>query len=178
MGVFSQHYSETDRPWMFLIVVQMHLHVHMYVYKLSAFQTITNLHNYFTNAEMFPYKLQLWTGSCPGAGTNANVYMILHGRDNHTEKMWLDNGQRTFLPGQKDEFDVTTTVRVSSLESLTVGHDNSGISPGWFLDKVYEYLVQRHICTSTRMFMYIHTCACTYILVCLHKISIIYHKPC
>ena len=61
---------------------------------------------------------------------------MLHGRDKHSEKVWLDNRQRSFLPGQKDEFDVRVSVRVSSLESITTGHDNSGVSPGWFLDKV------------------------------------------
>ena len=79
------------------------------------------------------------TGTCPGAGTNANVYIILHGRDNHSGKIWLDNGRRTFLPGQQDEFDIATNVRVFPLEMVTVGHDNSGPGPGWFLDKVQGF---------------------------------------
>ena len=89
-----------------------------------------------THTELFRYKIQVSTGTCPGAGTNANVYVILHGRDNHTGKIWLDNGRRTLLPGQCDEFDVTASDKVSPLETLTVGHDNSGLGPGWFLDKV------------------------------------------
>lgn len=90
----------------------------------------------FIHIELFPYKVHVLTGTRPGAGTNANVYMILHGRDKHTGKIWLDNGQRSFLPGQNDEFEITTSVQVSPLESVTIGHDNSSPGPGWFLDKV------------------------------------------
>ena len=76
------------------------------------------------------------TSSQPGSGTNANVYLILHGRDSHSDKIWLDNGQRTFLSGQTDRFEVNTSRSFSPLEAVTVGHDNSGPSPGWFLNEV------------------------------------------
>ena len=79
----------------------------------------------YTCTESFPYKVQTLTGTCPGVGTNANVYIILHDRDNHSGQIWLDNGRRTFLPGQQDEFDTTANVRVFPLETVTIGHDNS-----------------------------------------------------
>lgn len=112
------------------------------------------------HTELFPYKVQVSTGTCPGAGTNANVYIILHGRDSHTGKIWLDNGRRTFLPGQCDEFDVTASDRVSPIETLTVGHDNSGPGPGWFLEKVRP-IMHSSLTLVSRKALFLHVfCMC------------------
>ena len=110
----------------------MYTRVHIYTY----------MH---TGTDLFPYKVQVLTGTCPGASTNANVYIVLHGLNNDTGKIWLDNGRRTFLLGQNDEFDVSSSVMVSPLEMVTVGHDNSGPGPGWFLDKVINTSLFRDV---------------------------------
>ncbi len=84
----------------------------------------------------YPYTVQVITGSRPGAGTNANVYVTLHGEGGRGDSgtLWLDGGGRTLRPGQTDSFSVTSPTLVSPLEMVTVGHDNSGVCPGWFLE--------------------------------------------
>ena len=84
------------------------------------------------------YKVTVHTGDRPGGGTSAGVHMTMCGgpQSGHSGKLWLDNGQRAFLPGQSDIFVVTSPVLVSPLESLTIGHDSTGPSPGWFLEEV------------------------------------------
>ncbi len=84
------------------------------------------------------YKVMVHTGDRPGGGTSAGVHMTLCGgpQSGYSSKLWLDNGQRAFLPGQSDVFVVTSPTLVSPLESLTIGHDSTGPSPGWFLEEV------------------------------------------
>lgn len=83
------------------------------------------------------YQVTVVTGDRPGAGTSAGVYVLLCGKDGDCgEQLWLDNGHRTLLPGNIDSFDVRTPRLVSPVDSLTIGHDNSGPSPGWFLEEV------------------------------------------
>lgn len=78
------------------------------------------------------------TGDQPGAGTSANPYLILCGRDGvHSSKLILDNGRRSLSPGNTDNFRVKCSDRLlSPLETVIVGHDNSGPSPEWFLREV------------------------------------------
>ena len=78
------------------------------------------------------------TGDRPGAGTSAGAYVVLCGgkQAGNSGKVWLDNGQKALLPGQRDAFVVSSSELVSPLESLTIGHDNTGPSPGWFLEEV------------------------------------------
>lgn len=84
------------------------------------------------------YKVTVHTGDRPGGGTSAGVHVTLCGgpQSSHSGKLWLDNGQRAFLPGQSDVFVLTSPALVSPLESLTIGHDSTGPSPGWFLEEV------------------------------------------
>ena len=84
------------------------------------------------------YRVTVSTGDRPGAGTSAGVYMVLYGgpEAGSSGKLWLDNGQRALLPGQRDVFVVTSPKLVSPPESLTIAHDNTGPSPGWFLEEV------------------------------------------
>ena len=82
------------------------------------------------------YSLEVTTGSCPGAGTTANVYVQLHGNGSSSGRVWLQGSGRGFRAGQTDSFDVLSPCLVSPLETITVGHDNKGSEPGWFLEKV------------------------------------------
>ncbi|WAR01121.1 LOXH1-like protein, partial [Mya arenaria] len=57
------------------------------------------------------YKITVYTGDKRGAGTDANVYIIL-----------------------QDQF-VIETPCLGRLDRIRIGHDNGGFGPGWFLDK-------------------------------------------
>ena len=76
------------------------------------------------------------TGTRPGSSTSANVYLILHGCHGDSSRLWLSSGGRTFQSGGIDEFDIVSHCDVGALEMVRVGHDNSGVGPGWFLEKV------------------------------------------
>lgn len=77
------------------------------------------------------------TGGRPGGGTSAGVYVVLCGKEGGVaERVWLDSRQMTLQPGQTDTFEVGVSRLVSPVQALVVGHDNTGISPGWFLEEV------------------------------------------
>ena len=88
----------------------------------------------------YPYTVRITTGDRLGAATNANVYVVLHGRGGESGKVWLESGQRSLLAGRTDTFEVRSPQLVSPLEQVIVGHDNSGVGPGWFLEKVHVYV--------------------------------------
>ena len=83
------------------------------------------------------YKVSVRTGRRPGAGTSANVHIVLCDKDGRDSgKLQLENQHRTLAPGQTDCFEVTTSKLLSPVESVSIGQDNTGASPGWFLEEV------------------------------------------
>ena len=82
------------------------------------------------------YTLHITTGDRPGAGTNANVYVTLHGEGGRGDsgRVWLEGRGRTLCTGQTDSFPILSPLMVSPVDMITVGHDNSGVGPGWFLE--------------------------------------------
>ncbi|KAK7934244.1 hypothetical protein WMY93_005140 [Mugilogobius chulae] len=84
------------------------------------------------------YTLKIKTGEKKYAGTDANVYAILFGENDDTGIINLKackNYKNKFEQGMINEFTVEA-VDLGDLEKLRIGHDNSGGSPGWFLDWV------------------------------------------
>ncbi|XP_078473113.1 lipoxygenase homology domain-containing protein 1 [Lampetra planeri] len=92
-----------------------------------------------TEATGIIYNISITTGDVRGAGTNSKVYIILHGAQG------LKNSGRLFLPGgqfersRTDCFSSEVAALLSPLSRVTIGHDNSGVSSGWFCDKVVVY---------------------------------------
>ncbi|XP_053384453.1 lipoxygenase homology domain-containing protein 1-like isoform X6 [Mercenaria mercenaria] len=81
------------------------------------------------------YKVTVYTGNKKGAGTDANVYIILFGENGDSSEKYLDDSRNNFERGQTDEF-VIECPCLGRLDRLRIGHDNSGFGPGWYLDKV------------------------------------------
>ncbi|KAJ7993944.1 hypothetical protein DPEC_G00259930 [Dallia pectoralis] len=84
------------------------------------------------------FTLKIKTGEKKHAGTDANVFAILYGAKDDTGIINLKackNHRNKFEKGMVDEFTVEA-VDLGDLERLRIGHDNSGGSPGWFLDWV------------------------------------------
>ncbi|GFH09790.1 uncharacterized protein HaLaN_04999, partial [Haematococcus lacustris] len=81
-----------------------------------------------------PYQITVMTSNVSGAGTDANVFVVLYGEDgSDTGRIKLDNpGRNDFEKGQKDVFEVVAA-DVGLLRKLRVGHDNSGAGPAWHL---------------------------------------------
>ena len=79
------------------------------------------------------------TGDARGAGTDSQVYVVLFGSEGRrTEKLHLKaskNHKNPFERNQSDRF-VVRGDYVGDLVKMRIEHDNSGLAPGWFLDRV------------------------------------------
>jgi hypothetical protein len=81
------------------------------------------------------YKLTVVTGDRRGAGTSANVFVCIYGRDNNSGSHKLEGVKNAFQRGETNQFGVET-VDLGDLVKIRVWHDNKGFTPGWFLDKI------------------------------------------
>jgi len=85
---------------------------------------------------MVRYTIHVHTGDCPNAGTDANVSMTIYGKKGNfslilnREKQDDHERATTYV----DFFSILNDL--GELEKITIGHDNTGSRPGWFLDKV------------------------------------------
>nr|XP_019954598.1 PREDICTED: lipoxygenase homology domain-containing protein 1-like [Paralichthys olivaceus] len=85
------------------------------------------------------YNVQIVTGNIRGAGTNSKIHIMMHGSKG------LKNSGRVFLAGGKfergltDIFNVEIAALLSPLSRVTIGHDNGGVSSGWYCEKVVVY---------------------------------------
>jgi hypothetical protein len=85
---------------------------------------------------MVCYTVRIRTGDVRGAGTDANVSIILYGDLGVSERQPLTDVRRTsFERGQTDTFEVED-LDIGSLTKLKLEHDGSGVRPGWFLESV------------------------------------------
>lgn len=82
------------------------------------------------------YNVQVMTGDIRGAGTNSKIHLVMYGQkgNKNSGKMFLEGG--TFERGQIDIFNVEIMDLISPLSRVTIGHDNAGISCGWYCEKV------------------------------------------
>ncbi|XP_039606557.1 lipoxygenase homology domain-containing protein 1-like [Polypterus senegalus] len=85
------------------------------------------------------YNVSVVTGNVRGAGTNSKVHIILHGSKGlkNSGKIFLEGGQ--FERGLTDIFNVEIAALLSPLSRVTIGHDNCGVSSGWYCEKVVVY---------------------------------------
>ncbi|OXB52642.1 UNVERIFIED_CONTAM: hypothetical protein H355_013026, partial [Colinus virginianus] len=89
-----------------------------------------------TEATGIVYNVSVVTGDVRGAGTNSKIHLILHGSKGlkNSGKIFLEGGR--FERGRTDLFDVEIAALLSPLSRVTVGHDNCGVSSGWYCEKV------------------------------------------
>ncbi|CAH1787210.1 unnamed protein product [Owenia fusiformis] len=81
------------------------------------------------------YKVTVYTADKRGAGTDANVYITMFGETGDSGERRLDTSKNNFEKGTVDEFIIESPC-LGALKRVRIGHDNSGMGPGWFLDKV------------------------------------------
>lgn len=58
----------------------------------------------------------------------------MHNKQSSSSQIFLSNGK--FEQKSVDTFTVNAANDVSPLTALDIGHDNSGLGPGWYLHKV------------------------------------------
>ncbi|XP_061879941.1 lipoxygenase homology domain-containing protein 1-like [Entelurus aequoreus] len=85
------------------------------------------------------YNFQIVTGNIRGAGTNSKIHIVMHGTkgSKNSGKVFLEGGK--FERGLTDIFNIEIAALLSPLSRVTIGHDNSGVSAGWYCEKVVVY---------------------------------------
>jgi len=56
-----------------------------------------------------PYEVTVYTGDMRGAGTNANVFLVMYGEIGKSDRFDLRNKSDNFERAQVDKFKVNTT---------------------------------------------------------------------
>ncbi|XP_032531612.1 lipoxygenase homology domain-containing protein 1 [Chiroxiphia lanceolata] len=92
-----------------------------------------------TEATGIVYNVAVVTGDIRGAGTNSKIHIILHGSKGlkNSGKIFLEGGE--FERARTDLFNVEIAALLSPLSRVSIGHDNCGVSSGWFCEKVVVY---------------------------------------
>jgi hypothetical protein len=85
---------------------------------------------------MAQYEIKIVTGTVDGAGTDANVYLILEGTEGKSNEWHLENNEDNFERGKTDSFTQEASVHLGTLKKAIIRHDNSNPRPGWFLQRV------------------------------------------
>lgn len=82
------------------------------------------------------YQVKVITGDRRGAGTDANVSVVIYGDKGYSgQPKILQTGANNFERGATDIFGVESS-DLGELTKLRIGHDGTGFGSGWFLDKV------------------------------------------
>jgi len=84
---------------------------------------------------LVPYKISVTTGDVRGAGTDANVFIVMYGDQGDSGKRVLDGPGNLFERKQTDEFGLTL-VDLGDLKKIRIGHDDAGFGSSWYLDKI------------------------------------------
>jgi len=79
------------------------------------------------------YALTLCTSNMPAAGTDADIFVTLHGKQGTSPRIKLPSRPEDFLRGGEDTFRIELQA-LGDIVKLTVGHNNRGRYPGWHLD--------------------------------------------
>uniref|UniRef100_A0A3P8UHJ0 Lipoxygenase homology PLAT domains 1 n=1 Tax=Cynoglossus semilaevis TaxID=244447 RepID=A0A3P8UHJ0_CYNSE len=88
-----------------------------------------------------PYEIKFFTGDLFGAGTNADVFIVLYGRNavcTQQKSLCVNKRERKmyFERAAEDMFIVELQDVGDVIEKIRIGHDNRGVNPGWHLDRV------------------------------------------
>uniref|UniRef100_A0A8C4ECX3 Lipoxygenase homology PLAT domains 1a n=1 Tax=Dicentrarchus labrax TaxID=13489 RepID=A0A8C4ECX3_DICLA len=88
-----------------------------------------------------PYEIKIFTTDVFGAGTDADVFIVLYGRNavcTQQKSLCVNKRERRmyFERGVEDMFIVELEDVGDVIEKIRIGHDNRGVNPGWHLDRV------------------------------------------
>ncbi|XP_052761742.1 polycystin-1-like isoform X2 [Mya arenaria] len=83
----------------------------------------------------FKYEVTVVTGRLPGAGTSAHVGIRLHGEYGKSARQHVGKAG-AFKRNCSDTFMIAYEVNLGDLQKITIWHDNTGMSPSWYLSHV------------------------------------------
>eukprot|EP00879_Flechtneria_rotunda_P027645 GHRR01029623.1.p1 GENE.GHRR01029623.1~~GHRR01029623.1.p1 ORF type:complete len:431 (+),score=171.03 GHRR01029623.1:92-1294(+) len=81
------------------------------------------------------WNLVVFTGSAADAGTNADAFIDLQGSSGHFGPYTLPAGPDAFEAGCRDSFTFSTP-ELGELQTVTIGHNNIGAAPAWFVERL------------------------------------------
>ncbi|XP_053522580.1 polycystic kidney disease protein 1-like 3 [Artibeus jamaicensis] len=88
-------------------------------------------------SSQFHYLVQVSTGYRRRASTTAKVVITLYGSEGRSEPHHLCDSQKAvFERGALDVFLLSTPSPLGDLHGLRLWHDNSGVSPSWYVNQV------------------------------------------
>uniref|UniRef100_A0A3B5AGE5 Lipoxygenase homology domains 1 n=1 Tax=Stegastes partitus TaxID=144197 RepID=A0A3B5AGE5_9TELE len=82
------------------------------------------------------YEIIVITGDEKGAGTDANVFITIYGTNGDSGRRQLRQKFRNLFEREQTDRFVLEMLDMGELQKVRVEHDNSGLSPGWLLDRV------------------------------------------
>ena len=102
------------------------------------------------------------TGDRALAGTDSNVFITIYGKTGATHKIHLKRKtDHTFQQGHSDTFKIHGNC-VGPMQRIRIEHDNKGVAPGWFLERVSKSLLGPQI--RGRNWKKIHFLTKTYVV--------------
>ena len=94
------------------------------------------------DAEQDTYVIRIKTGDRKGAGTDANVFIVLNGPKGSTKKTLLDSSANDFQRNELNTFELRDVTNVGNpVQSIRLGHDGFGFGSSWFCESVKIYSV-------------------------------------
>ncbi|XP_066434971.1 lipoxygenase homology domain-containing protein 1-like [Eleutherodactylus coqui] len=100
---------------------------------------LTSNHTGTEEDNVVEHKIRVYTGAVAGAGTDANVFIILfYGNENSFGPVQLKQPVEDSKPFQKGKVDtfIVTTKNIGRISHIEISHDGKGLGDGWFLEKV------------------------------------------
>ena len=95
---------------------------------------------------MYEYMITITTGIWRNAGTTASIAMQIYGSEENTSILYLssreDSDSTLFCRGSSDVFVIAVQKPLGFLHGVRIGHNNTGISPSWFLEDIVIQDVQ------------------------------------
>ena len=89
--------------------------------------------------DLYGYEITVFTGFDRGAGTTADVSIVLTGKLEQTQPRRLqdpDPARRKFLQGNIDFFLLTVPRPLGKIQQLRIWHNNAGANPSWFVSRI------------------------------------------
>lgn len=100
----------------------------------------------FVNGVIFSfteYEITVITGDKIGAGTDANVYITIYGKNGQTAKLPLKSKTKNVFERNTSDIFTEKANCVGPLTKIRIEHDNTGAGPGWYLERVSACLYLR-----------------------------------
>ena len=82
------------------------------------------------------YAVRVRTGVRFNSGTAARVYVTLQGNRGASQEYKLQSPDNDFQRGALDTFRVSMKEDIGDLQEIRIRHDNFGLWPGWYLERV------------------------------------------